>query len=646
MQLFKYTTSFLLLVAVTACSHSPELMKSPDEDQRSVSAELAKAPQWSKEAVWYQIFVDRFRNGDPNNDPTREDIDGAYPGVTPQSWKVTPWTQDWYKLNDYTAELEGHKDYYGNPIENFSQIAQLRRYGGDLQGVIDKIDYFVELGVTAIYFNPLNDAPTLHKFDARNWRHIDRNFGPDPEKDVATMAAETPDDPSTWQWTEADKMFLELVRLLKAKNIRVIMDYSWNHTGHTFWAFEDVRARGKDSKFADWFIVESFDDPATPEDEFKYQGWFGVVELPEILETVEHDNQKIVAVEGDIKSNAVKEHIFAVTRRWLDPNGDGDPSDGVDGFRLDVAAEVGLGFWREYRQVVRETNPEAYLVGEVWWETWPDKLTNPEPFLRGDVFDAVMNYRWYRTARHFFNGAPDHMPVTEFVDELNALLGQIRTTNNYAMMNLTSSHDAPRTLTSMYNKNKYKFHSNPSETNDYKIDKPDAETIENLKLLLAHQFTYVGAPHIWAGDEMGMWGSDDPSNRKPLIWPDYEFEPEVVHPLGKARPKNPVEFDKKLFEHYKALVAIRKDNPVLSSGDIKYLVTDDNTGALAYSRYDDDSEVIAVFNIGDKAQPLSLPVRSSANYSDVLNGIPVTQSSTDQIDVVIPSRTAAILKRN
>ena len=112
-------------------------------------------------------------------------------------------------------------------------------------------------------------------------------------------------------------------------------------------------------------------------------------------------------------------HIFNVTRRWLDPNGDGDPTDGVDGYRLDVAAEVPLGFWREYRKVVREVNPDAFLLGEIWWEKWPDRLMDPNPFVEGDVFDAPMNYRWYRAVRHFFNASPAPIKVSDFVDSLN-----------------------------------------------------------------------------------------------------------------------------------------------------------------------------------------------------------------------------------
>ncbi len=147
-------------------------------------------------------------------------------------WQPTPWTQDWYRQEPW-AKATG-RDFYGT--------VQFRRYGGDLQGVLDRLDYLQELGVTALYLNPVNDAPSLHKYDARNYRHIDRNFGPDPLGDEARMTAETPPDPTTWGWTAADSLFLTLVREVHRRGMRIILDYSWNHTGINFWAWQDVLA--------------------------------------------------------------------------------------------------------------------------------------------------------------------------------------------------------------------------------------------------------------------------------------------------------------------------------------------------------------------------------------------------------------------
>lgn len=635
---------FLLIAfSILLSCNEKETRKDENQDKNEVTA-FENPPEWSKNVIWYQIFVERFRNGDPTNDPTAEDIAGSYPGFVPEGWAITPWTQDWYKEDEYCKNIGDQTDFNGNKLTYFDQKLQLRRYGGDLQGVLDMMDYIEELGVTAIYFNPLNDAPSLHKYDARNWRHIDKNFGPNPEKDAETMANEIPDNPSTWEFTEADKLFLKIIDEFHKRGIKVILDYSWNHTGQTFWAWQDLVKNQEESKYKDWYWVKEFDNPETAENEFSYTGWLNVKTLPEIKETeyIDHSNG-IVPAEGNILSNEAKQHIFAVTKRWLDPNGDGDPSDGVDGYRLDVAAEIPFGFWREYREVVREVNPNAYILGEVWWEVWPDRLLDPKPFLEGDIFDAVMNYRWFRNARHFFNSSPNKMPVSTFVKKLDSINSNLRVENVYSMMNLVASHDVPRVLTSLYNKNKYKFNSTPSADPNYKIDKPDNEIYQTLKLLLVHQYTYIGSPHIWAGDEMGMWGADDPSPRKPLIWQDYNFEDEKTHPLGMERPVNKVQFDTTLFNFYKKLIKIRKNNSVLSSGKIDFVIVDDENEVLAYSRYDENDETISVFNTSFEEKEIEIPVKFNADYSEILNNFEINKTN-DKIILTLPARTSAIFK--
>ncbi len=633
---------FPLFFSICACNNPTNNTEKINKE----TASIADPPAWAKEVVWYEIGVERFRNGDPANDPTAEDIQGAYPGFVPEGWGVTPWTHDWYKPDMYHKNFSNQKDYYGNTLTRFVDKVQMRRYGGDLQGVLDKIGYLDSLGVTAIYFRPLNDGPSLHKYDARNWRHIDRNLGPDPEKDKQIIASEIPDDPTTWKMTEADKLFVKVLEEFHKRDIKVILDYSWNHTGQTFWAWQDLLKNQEQSNYKDWYWVEQFDDPATPEDEFKYHGWVGVHDLPELRESQKQDLSKgVYAFEGDLYSEVAKQHIFNVTRRWLDPNNDGDTSDGVDGFRLDVAGEMPLGFWRDYRKYVREINPHAYLMGEIWWKEWPDDLLDPEPYLKGDVFDAVMNYRWYRAARHFFNASPHKIPVSELIDSLNSFSSNLRENTNYAMMNYTGGYDTPRLLTSLFNKNKYKYYCKVHEDPDYKIHKPDEATFQTAKLLLAQQFTFVGAPHIYNGDEMGMWGADDPSCRKPLIWPDYVFEDETIHPTGKERPIDKVEFDHDYFQYYQRLIEIRKNNPVLIHGDVEFLNLENNDEILAYRRFDKNDEIIAVFNASLNPQEIQLPLKYKNGYTDILYGAKV-ENKNGQLIIHIPPRTPAILKLN
>ena len=610
----------------------------------SLPPEIAAPPAWAENAIWYQIFPERFRNGDPANDPTPKDMEGGYPGFVPENWEVTPWTHDWYKPDPYFDEVEGRADIAGDTMKYFGQIARLRRYGGDLQGVLDKIPYMDSLGITAVYFNPLNDAPSLHKYDARHWRHIDRNFGPNPQRDVTIMKAENPADPTTWQWTTADSLFVQVINAFHQRDIRVIMDYSFNHTGTDFWAWKDLVQNQQNSAYKDWYWVKTFDNPSTEENEFAYRGWAGVRDLPEIQETVYPDHgEKLVAFEGDLKDDAVKSHIFSVAQRWLDPNQDGDPSDGVDGFRLDVAVELPLGFWREFRQVVRGINPDAYLVGEVWWEKWPDDLMDPAPFVKGDIFDAVMHYQWYRPTRHFFAAAPNKMAVSEYVRQLKDLHTGIRPESFRVMMNVAASHDSPRLGTSLFNNHtQYKVGTGPGATPPYNIHRPDEATLQTQKMLLIQQYTFMGAPHIWAGDEMGMWGADMDDARKPLIWPDYTFESETTHPLGEDRPTDPVAFNHELFNFYRQLNQLRRDHPVLVKGEMDYTWVDDERGILAYSRYDGEQEIIAVFNTQTVEQEITLPVRFEGAYQELLSGKTVEETAK-QIQVELPPRSAWML---
>jgi cyclomaltodextrinase len=186
---------------------------------------------------------------------------GSYPGALPAGWSVTHWGHDWY----------GHEPWLDSVnADGFYSKIQARRYGGDLQGVLDKMDYIQSLGITAIYFNPLNDSPSLHKYDAASYTHIDRNFGPDPKSDAELMNSENHNDPSTWKWTSADKLFLNVISEFHRRGIKVIMDYSWNHTGRVFWALNDIRKNGRNSEFNEWYSIIEYDDPSTPSDTSVY----------------------------------------------------------------------------------------------------------------------------------------------------------------------------------------------------------------------------------------------------------------------------------------------------------------------------------------------------------------------------------------
>ena len=586
------------------------------------STDFNKPPKWASEVIWYQIFVERFNNGDKNNDPRPENI--AIPPMNvaaPQGWSVTPWTWNWFAQEEW-AKIPGR---------SFGDMLQYRRYGGDLQGVLNKLDYLQELGITALFLNPINDAPSLHKYDARHYHHVDVNFGPDPVGDNKIIATENPRDPATWKWTAADKLFLKLVEEAHKRGIKIIMDYSWNHTGTTFWSWLDVLKNQQQSEYQDWYSIKSFDNPATPQNEFDYEGWLNVKSLPEVKKVnVTTPRKHGLPYEGNIQEE-FKAHVFDVTKRWLAP--DGNPARGIDGFRLDVADQIGLGFWRDYRKFVRGIQPEAYLVGEIWWEQWPDRLMNPVPYTRGDMFDAVMFYQVYRPARYFFAKTDFEIDAAAFKDSLEFQWKRLAKDNLYAMMNVATSHDTPRLLTDFYNPNKYKFNTYPDNP-AYKTNKPDAETYKRLQLYLVHAFTSPGAPHIWNGEEMGMWGADDPHPRKPLMWKEFAFDPETKDNYrNKLNEFDAVAFNQTHFDFYKKLIAIRKANPVLVSGELEFIKAEGKL--LGYRRYTDQDEIVVLFNVSHAKAEFSLAPGKAYRYLWGGNGTCKNSISINTLQSVI-----------
>ena len=230
-------------------------------------------PNWAKKVIWYQILPERFRNGDLLNDPTLIDTRGAYPYDSISPWQIHEWGADWYQLQPY--EKRNSSDIWHN--------ISRRRYGGDLQGIINKLDYLKDLGISAIYLNPIFMSPSLHKYDAICYHHVDPTFGPDPAGDKIMMLSETPDDPETWQWTKADLLALRLIKECHARGIYIVFDGVFNHLGWKSFAFKDVQQNQAQSRFKDWFDVTSFADAAKGTN-FEYKGWWGVRDLPEIKE--------------------------------------------------------------------------------------------------------------------------------------------------------------------------------------------------------------------------------------------------------------------------------------------------------------------------------------------------------------------------
>lgn len=556
-------------------------------------------PQWAKKVVWYQIFPERFRNGDKENDPTLESIKGSYPHDHTSKWQIHPWNSDWYELQPY--EKENGKDIWFN--------IQRRRYGGDLQGIIEKLDYLKELGITALYLNPIFTSPSHHKYDGATFHHVDPHFGPDPQGDKLLIKNEIPHDPTTWVWTSADKLFLKLIEEVHNRKMFIIIDGVFNHMGINSWVFQDVKKNQQNSLYKDWIAVTSWDD-IEKGTTFQYNGWWGVKELPELKQ----DENGIV--EGP------RNYIFNITKRWMDPNGDGNTSDGIDGWRLDVAFCVKHPFWKEWRKVVKEINPDAYLTAEII-----DPIPVIQPYLEGDEFDAVMNYNFAFTSAEFFFETKNKILPSEFNNKLKELRNAFPKGVDYVQQNLFGSHDANRIGSHIVNREKYNyrdwgnyFNLSKGSNTEYDTRKPNDYEIQLQKLFAVFQMTYIGAPMIYYGDEAGVWGANDPDCRKPMIWNDIVYDDETLLPNQTKREyPDKVKFNKELFEHYKKLIHIRNDNDVLQIGNYEELLLDDENNIFAFSRKLINNEIIVILNNSDKEFDLNIKVSHKEYYSDLLN---------------------------
>lgn len=532
--------------------------------------------EWAEGIVWYQIFPERFANGDTSNDPEafKVFINSA---KDPENWKVKEWTSNWFEQDEWEKDLGG----------NFRNHIFERRYGGDLQGVINRLDYLKKLGVGAIYFNPVFEAVSLHKYDGSTFHHIDVNFGPDPEGDRKLIEEEIPNDPATWKWTSADKLFLELLEEAKERDIRIVIDGVFNHTGREFFAFKDILENQDKSEYKDWYKINSFDDPITDFNEFDYEGWWGVKSLPEFNQT-----------ENDLYPGP-KEYIFNSTKRWMDPNNDGDPSDGIDGWRLDVAREVPIGFWHQWSDLVKNINPEAIIIGELW-ELSGDFISEDGPF------DALMNYNFAFAIKDFFINKS--ISANELVEKLEEIDQTYPEDNLLLLQNLLVSHDTERLSSLIYNPARDYDRDGNEGNPDYNPGKPTNEIYKQQKLIAAFQFTYPGAPMIYYGDEVGMWGADDPHCRKPMVWDDLKYDYEVIDESSGFRSGHgtyEVKVNSDLHQFYSNLIDLHNEHEALITGKTEWIFGEEEKSVLGFKRYTDDETLLIVLNNGNEDYTIS-----------------------------------------
>lgn len=497
-----------------------------DADSRLSRPGNGQPPDWLADAIWYQVFVTRFRNGEPANDPAQ----------------TVEWTRDWFRL------LDGEKPPLRDRLFH-------RAHGGDLQGIAQAIPYFKSLGVNTLYLNPIFAAESQHKYDTTDHRHVDDSLAISGSLDRVTGE---PLDPQTWRFTDSDRVFLDLIARCHAAGIRVVIDGVFNHVGQEFFGWRDVLKNGKHSPFATWFDVVDWGPP------IQYNAWDG-------------PNGHLVEFRRDENGldPGAEAYIFSVIRRWMDPDGDGDPSDGVDGWRLDVADKPPHAFWRRFRQVVKEVNPNACIIGEVW--------PSATDWLEGDQFDAVTNYRFRDAAIKLAGRARPAMQPTEFARAIDRIIDDHRWSVSLSMMNLLDSHDTGRAVTVLA--------MDSSVESDAAMRRPDQDAYERLRLAALLQFTLPGAPMIYYGDEIGMYGGNDPQCRAPMLWKDQN-----VVPAG----------DETLRKFYEGLCQLRSERPSLRRGLLQWVHVDDRGGILAFRRLYDGEELLVVVNLTGKPRTISL----------------------------------------
>lgn len=518
-----------------------------------------EVPQWVSEGVIYQIFPDRFCNGNPDINP--DFCEWYYDNCkTPpvKGQQLKPF-QEYFHLVEDWYDTSGLKQ---NPYMKKGKPDWWSFYGGDIAGVQQKLDYLLDLGISIIYFNPLWQAKSNHKYDAADFKTIDPHFATTEE-------------------------FKEFVKVCHEKGIRIILDVALNHTGETFWAFRDCVEKGDKSEYWNWYDWKKWPLPSPLPENFKpkeyYQCWWGVKDMPDLNYDLarKHPYENAIKDINDAQPNQpMIDHIFDAVSWWLKEMD-------IDGFRLDVPDEVPFWFWQLFRKKVKVIKNDAWLVGELWnhAEKWVSPL----------YFDSVMNYAHFKdpVLDYFIKGS---INKETFLHRLYLGLKAYPLNALHVMMNLLGSHDTWRI----------------SEIADGKID--------NLKLAILFQMTYIGTPHIYYGDEIAMKGAKDPDNRRPFDWHWYNNLKAVD-----------------LHDFYKEVIRIRNSSVVLQKGLIRFV---EHPELLVFARYISTDHVLILMNKTPAVEVFSLEDR---NYKVVFSTF-VCQVSEVSGQVTVPPSAGLIIQ--
>jgi len=498
---------------------------------------LFSIPEWVKQSIIYQIFPDRFFNGNKDNDPDFQEWFYADCKEPPPEGEILSPEKEYYHLVKDWNDIGGLKQspWQKEGIPDFYSF-----YGGDIAGVQQKLDYLLDLGISVIYFNPLWQAKSNHKYDSADYHSIDPHFATTEE-------------------------MMAFVQLAHQKGIRMILDVAFNHTGETFWAFRDCVEKGPQSPYWNWYDWKKWPLPQPLPADFNpkeyYQCWWGIKDMPDLNYDLArpHPDENAVRDIKEAHPNApLVDYLISTVRWWL-------IEIGIDGFRLDVPDEVPFWFWELFRKEVKKAKPDAWIVGEIWYEA--------RQWVSYRYFDSVMNYAFFKSPviEYFIL---ELIGKDEFCQKIENGLALYPIHSLKAMMNLLGSHDTLRI---------------------FEICKGD---IKRWQLAVIFQMCFIGAPHIYYGDEIAMQGGKDPDNRRPFNW-NWE--------------KDPVACEVRAF--YKELISLRKKHPALWDGHFAFVDSPDNT--IVFLRETDNEKILVTINSGWDYMPIDIPEGATILFGSI-----------------------------
>jgi len=521
---------------------------------------------WMKNGVVYQIFPDRFRNGNSSNDPVKgqpgtarwsDDARYAYPnGTAEERARDRILRLPWGDLPEGFCRSYTGVDCPKRWQSGIGKEGPFGRdyYGGDLAGVIQKLQYLKELGVTVIFFNPIFAASSNHRYDTRDYTKLDPYLG----------------DKKDWD---------KLVREAKALGIKVLLDGVFNHTSSDSPLFDRCHnfaslgaCESLSSQYRSWYRFRApvGAEPAPCAGNTYYDSWAGFDSLPQLAE-----------------NDAVKSYVNGVGEQWL--------RDGAAGWRLDVMQEKSADFWRGFRRRIFQAEPDAVIIGELW------KKFDVLPYIQGDTADTAMNYRLRDATIGLlapqafdakgFPGSGSPIGPSAFRNRLESIREDYPDRTYFSLMNLLDSHDTERLLWTL----------TPGTENraERELNAPNlAEGKKRQQLAALVQLTVPGAPTIYYGDEVALTGDDDPDDRRTYPWADDT----------SARGGDTRQPDTSMLAYYKSLTSLRVRRSALRDGELRFLLADDSAGAVAYGRKAGNDAVVVALNTSGQERTLRIPV--------------------------------------